>query len=157
MNLQNGYERALNAILPALAGADELSGVGEIAAGVTGGLAQMVVDDELTGVIRRALRGFCTDPETLAVEVVDRVMQGSHNYLEQPHTVRTLRAGELLVTRLAERGTWGEWERRNRPDLVSRAQERADKLLSEHQPLPLEPVQEKELDRILAHALQEML
>lgn len=154
MNLQNGYERALNAILPALAGADELSGVGEIAAGVTGSLAQMVVDDELTAVIRRALRGFCTDAGTLAVEVVDRVMQGSRNFLEQPHTVRTLRAGELLVTRLAERGGWSEWEQRGHPDLVSRAQERADKLLSEHQPVPLEPAQEKELERIYQHAVQ---
>lgn len=154
MNLQNGYERALNAILPALAGADELSGVGEIAAGVTGALAQMVVDDELTAVIRRALRGFCTDPGTLAVEVVDRVMQGSRSFLEQAHTVRALRRGELLVTRLAERGGWSEWERRGRPDLVSRAQERADQLLSEHQPLPLDSAQEKELERIYKHALQ---
>ena len=156
MNLQNGSERALNAILPALAGADELSGIGEIAAGVTGSLAQMVVDDELTAVIRRALRGFCVDAGSLAVEVIDQVMQGSRNFLDQPHTVKTLRGGELLVTRLAERGGWGEWERRGRPDLVSRAQERADKLLSEHQPLPLEPAQEKELDRILNHAVQEI-
>ena len=154
MNLQNGYERALNAILPALAGADELSGVGEIAAGVTGALAQMVVDDELTAVIRRSLRGFSTDAETLAVDVVDRAMQGSRNFLEQPHTVRTLRAGELLVTRLAERGSWSEWERHGQPDLVSRAQERADKLLSEHQSAPLDPAQEKELERIYQHALQ---
>lgn len=154
MNLQNGYERALNAILPALAGADELSGVGEIAAGVIGALAQMVVDDELTAVVRRALRGFHADAETLAVEVIDRVMSGSRNYLDQPHTVRTLRAGELLVTRLAERGGWSEWERRGHIELVQRAQERADKLLSEHQPLPLEPAQEKELERIYQHALQ---
>ena len=153
MNLQNGYERALNAILPALAGADELSGVGEIAAGVSGALAQMVIDDELTAVIRRALRGFHSDAETLAVEVIDRVMSSSRNFLDQPHTVRALRAGELLVTRLAERGGWSEWERRGRSDLVTRAQERADKLLSEHQPAPLEPAQEKELERIFVHAV----
>jgi trimethylamine--corrinoid protein Co-methyltransferase len=156
MNLQNGSERALNAILPALAGADELSGVGEIAAGVSGALAQMVIDDELIAVVRRALRGFHVDAETLAVEVIDRVMSGSRNFLDQPHTVRALRGGELLVTRLAERGGWSEWERRGRIELVQRAQERADKLLSEHQPLPLEPEQEKELERILNHALKEV-
>ena len=32
LEIQSGYERALNAILPALAGADELSGIGEMAA-----------------------------------------------------------------------------------------------------------------------------
>ncbi|MFN2227565.1 MAG: trimethylamine methyltransferase family protein, partial [Anaerolineae bacterium] len=32
LDLQGGYERALNSIVPALAGADELSGIGELAA-----------------------------------------------------------------------------------------------------------------------------
>ncbi|HWQ83038.1 MAG TPA: trimethylamine methyltransferase family protein, partial [Anaerolineales bacterium] len=156
MDLQNGYERALNAILPALAGADELSGVGELAAGVTGSLAQMVVDDELTAAVRRAIRGFTVDANSLAVEVIDQAMQGSRNFLEQPHTLRTLRSGELLVTRLAERGSWSEWERRGKPDLALRAQERADMLLTQHQPLPLDIDQEKELDRIYQHAVQEI-
>ncbi len=33
LDLQNGFERAMNALIPALAGADELSGIGEMAAG----------------------------------------------------------------------------------------------------------------------------
>jgi len=154
MGLQNGYERALNAILPALAGADELSGIGELSAGVIGALAQMVVDDELTSVIGRARRGFHADADALAVELVAEIMDGSRNYLDQAHTVRYLRAGELLVTRLAERGNWDEWERRGRLDMVLRAQQRVDKLLSEADPLPLEAAQERELDRILNHAVQ---
>jgi trimethylamine--corrinoid protein Co-methyltransferase len=154
MGLQNGYERALNAILPALAGADELSGIGELSAGVTGALAQMVVDDELTSVIGRARRGFHADADALAVELVAEIMDGSRNYLDQAHTVRYLRAGELLVTRLAERGNWDEWDRRGRLDMVLRAQQRVDKLLSEADPLPLEAAQERELDCILNHAIQ---
>ena len=81
-------------------------------------------------------------------------MDGSRNYLDQAHTVRYLRAGELLVTRLAERGNWDEWDRRGLMDMVRRAQQRVDKLLSEADPLPLEAAQERELDRILNHALQ---
>ncbi|MBC8446389.1 MAG: trimethylamine methyltransferase family protein, partial [Chloroflexi bacterium] len=41
LDLQSGYERALNAVIPALAGADELSGIGEMEAGVAGSYAQM--------------------------------------------------------------------------------------------------------------------
>jgi trimethylamine:corrinoid methyltransferase-like protein len=44
-DVQNGFERALNAAIPALAGADELSGIGEMEAGVMGSLAQMVLDN----------------------------------------------------------------------------------------------------------------
>jgi trimethylamine--corrinoid protein Co-methyltransferase len=40
-DVQNGYERSMNALLPALAGADELSGIGEMEAGVMGSLAQI--------------------------------------------------------------------------------------------------------------------
>jgi trimethylamine--corrinoid protein Co-methyltransferase len=36
LDVQNGFERALNAAIPALAGADELSGIGEMEAGVIG-------------------------------------------------------------------------------------------------------------------------
>jgi trimethylamine--corrinoid protein Co-methyltransferase len=42
LDIQNGFERSLNAAIPALAGADELSGIGEMEAGVMGSYAQMV-------------------------------------------------------------------------------------------------------------------
>ena len=35
-DIQNGFERVLNAVIPGLAGADELSGIGEMEAGVSG-------------------------------------------------------------------------------------------------------------------------
>ncbi len=47
LDIQNGFERSLNAAIPALAGADELSGIGEMEAGVMGSYAQMVCDSEI--------------------------------------------------------------------------------------------------------------
>ncbi len=58
LDAQNGFERALNAILPALAGADELSGIGEMEAGVMGSYAQMVADNEFAGSVLRIRKGF---------------------------------------------------------------------------------------------------
>ena len=46
-DIQNGYERALNALTPVLAGADEISGVGEIDGGIASCPEQMVIDDEI--------------------------------------------------------------------------------------------------------------
>jgi dipeptidyl aminopeptidase/acylaminoacyl peptidase len=40
LDAQNAFERGLNATIPALAGADELSGIGEMEAGVMGSYAQ---------------------------------------------------------------------------------------------------------------------
>jgi trimethylamine--corrinoid protein Co-methyltransferase len=70
LDVQNGYERALNAVIPALAGADELSGIGEMEAGVMGSTAQMVCDSEIAASVRRLQRGFAADEDALAVEVI---------------------------------------------------------------------------------------
>lgn len=152
LELQNGYERALNAIAPALAGADELSGIGEIAAGVLGSYAQMVCDDEIAASVRRLCRGFAVDEDALAVGVIAHVMDGSRNFLDQRHTVRYLRSGELLSTRLADRRAWEEWDRDGRQGMAHRAQAEAERLLAEHAVPPLMEDQERELDEIMREA-----
>lgn len=156
LDIQNGYERALNAVVPALAGADELSGIGEMQAGVAGSYAQMVCDSEIAASVRRLRQGFAVDGESLAVEVVAAAMAGTRNFLAQKHTRQTLRAGEMLITRLAERRSWETWEREGKQGMPERAQADAERLLREHVVPPLEDAQERELDAILAAAQLEM-
>ncbi len=57
-------------------------------------------------------------------------MEGPRNFLGQPHTPRYLRAGEILRIVLAERGSWEEWERREREGVAERAQAEAERLLA---------------------------
>jgi trimethylamine--corrinoid protein Co-methyltransferase len=156
LDIQNGFERALNAAIPALAGADELSGIGEMEAGVMGSYAQMVVDSEMTHSVRRLLRGVAVNDDTLAVDVINTVMDEDHNFLTQRHTSRHLRGGEILLTRLAERGPWDGWEQKGRESMAERAQTEAERILTTHQAPPLEAQQERELDRILEAALRDL-
>ncbi len=153
-DIQNGYERALNAIIPALAGADELSGIGEMEAGVLGSHAQMVCDSEIAASVRRLARGFKVNEDTLAVEVISAVMEGSHNFLTQRHTSRMLKAGEMFVTQLAERRSWETWDREGREGMAERAQAQAERILAEHIVEPLQPEQEKALDEIMEEAIR---
>lgn len=152
LDLQNGFERGLNALIPALAGADELSGIGEMEAGVSGSYAQMVVDNELAASIQRIRRGVSADADTLAVEVIAQAMAGPRNFLAERHTTRHLRAGEMLLTRLAERRSWETWEADFRRGMAERAQEEAERLLREHRVEPLSADQERELDEIMETA-----
>jgi len=119
-DIQSGYERMLNALLPALAGADELSGVGEMSGGLTSSPAQMVIDDEILGYVHRARQGFVTDAESLAVEVIANAMDRSRNFMAHKHTIKFMRQGEVLQTRLARREGLCEWERAGRTSLPSR-------------------------------------
>ncbi len=152
LDVQNGYERALNAIIPALAGADELSGIGEMEAGVMGSFAQIVCDSEIAASVRRLMRGFKVNDDSLAVEVVSAVMQESHNFLGQKHTMRYLRSGEVLLTSLAERGSWENWEANGHTGMAERAQAEAMRIIEKHEVTPLGPEQERELDEILKEA-----
>ena len=155
LDIQSGFERALNAILPALAGADELSGLGEMEAGNLSSYAQLACDNELAASVQRIRRGFPTDEDARAVDVIAAVMRGPRNYLGQKHTSRYLRGGEVLLTHLSERGSWESWEAAGRAGMAERAQAEAERLLREHQVPPLSDEQERQLDAILEEAGRE--
>ncbi len=152
LDIQNGFERSLNAMIPALAGADELSGIGEMEAGVMGSFAQIVCDNEIAASVRRVLRGFGVTEDSLAVEVISSAMNSSHNFLGQKHTLRYLRGGEVLMTALAERGSWENWEATGHMGMAERAHREAERLLENHQVPPLPADQDRELDEILSEA-----
>ena len=157
LDAQSAFERGLNAAIPALAGADELSGIGEMEAGVMGSFAQMVLDNELVGSVMRLRTGLSADVEHLAVEIIGNVMNGTRNFLGQKHTMKHLKAGEVALTKLAERNSWDTWEEKfERKQMADHATDEAERILREHVVPPLEPHQEQELDRILAAAEKEM-
>ncbi|MGA9351996.1 MAG: trimethylamine methyltransferase family protein [Anaerolineae bacterium] len=117
----------------------------------------MVCDNEIAASVRRLRRGFAVDEDALAVEVIAAVMDGSRNFLDQRHTVRYLRAGEVLYTRLAERRAWEKWDQAGRESMAERAQAEAERLLAEHEAMPLTEDQERELTEIMQEAERELI
>ena len=152
LDIQSGFERGLNAVIPALMGADELSGIGEMEAGISGSFAQMVSDNEFASSILRLRKGFEINDESLAVEVITAVMNNTHNFLGQKHTMKYLKAGEILLTKLAERNTWENWEGNGKNNFAENAQASAEKILKEHHVEPLDETQEQELTAIMVAA-----
>jgi trimethylamine--corrinoid protein Co-methyltransferase len=117
----------------------------------------MVADNELAASIRQLRREFYADGDSLAVEVIAAVMNGTHNFLGQKHTMRYLKSGEVLMTSLAERGSWETWEKGGRQSMAERAQVEAERILAEHQVTPLDDIQEMELDDIMQAAERELV
>lgn len=153
-DMQSGYERAINALVPALAGADELSGIGEMAGGTISSNAQMVIDNDIIGMVKRVRRGFSVDEDSLAVNVIAHAMDTSHNFLKEPHTRKYLHTGEVWQTQVgAIESTWDTWRAAGSKSIVDRAQVEAQRLLREHQIPPLENSQSNELDKLMKSAL----
>jgi trimethylamine--corrinoid protein Co-methyltransferase len=149
LDIQNGYERALNALMPVLAGADEISGVGEMEGGVSSSITQIVIDDEILSSIQRLKDGFTLDKDSLGVEVITKVMERSRNYLAEKHTIQYLRNGEVLTPPLAVRDSWSQWEKSGRLGLEARAENKAEKLLNDHEIPPLSDDQIAELEKVI--------
>jgi trimethylamine--corrinoid protein Co-methyltransferase len=150
LDIQNGYERALNAIVPALAGADELSGVGEMAGGIFSCPAQMVIDNEIIGMVQRLRRGFLVNEESLAMEVINSVMQSGRNFMAENHTVDYLRAGEAWIGKLTmPESNWEAWRDNGSRTVMDRALDSVENILNHHEVPPLNAEQDRALDDIL--------
>ena len=121
-----------------------------------GSYAQMVIDNEIAAGVKRLCRGITVDEDSLAVDIIAEVMSGNRNFLSQPHTVKYLRQGEMLLTNLAERGGWETWDRSGRLGMGERAASEANRIKATHRVTPLEQDQEKELDGLLNAALQDL-
>ncbi|MCJ7625780.1 MAG: trimethylamine methyltransferase family protein [Anaerolineaceae bacterium] len=157
MDIQNGYERALNATLPALAGADELSGVGDMGAGTVSSHAQLICDNDLALMIKHLRGGVKVNPDTLAIDLIHEVVNSIGHFLAEKHTVQYLRSGEVFYPKLADRRLWDEWDQSGRGGMTEKAVEQAEKLLQDHEAPPLADEQEEALDEIMKAAQDELV
>ena len=151
---QAAYEKALNGLMPALAGANILSGAGGIESGVTSSREQLVIDNEIFALLFRSARGIEVNPETLATELIEKIGPGGH-YLSESHT-RKYYLTEHYLPKLSDRRTRADWEKDGSKDLVHSASEKVQEILKEHSVEPLDGDIERELDVILSQADKEL-
>jgi trimethylamine--corrinoid protein Co-methyltransferase len=153
---QAGIERAMGGLLPALAGADSLSGAGCLESGITTSYEQLVIDDEVFAMIFRAAKGVSVSEETLAVDVITKVLRESSNFLEQKHTLNYFRS-EHFRPALASREARARWERMGGKSLVETARERVKKILTEHEPLQLDEDVKEKIEKIVKDATKALV
>jgi trimethylamine--corrinoid protein Co-methyltransferase len=148
---QVAFEKGLNGILPALAGANMLSGAGCIEGAITVSYEQLVVDDEILGMIFRAVRGVEVDEERLAIDVIAKVSHEASNFLQQTHTLKHFRQ-EYYPPKLSDRTSRSRWQEMGSKNIVEVAREKARKILAEHQPASLDKDVVKGIKKILKRA-----
>lgn len=149
IDMSDGHKRALNAVVPALAGADELSGIGELEGGLASSYAQMVYDNDIAVNVQRIRQGFSVNEESLAVNVMADVIKGQNNFLTEQHTLKYMRAGEVF--------TYRDLIEQNQKGFASWAHNKAEHILKEHKVTPLDEHQEHELDTIMNAAEKELV
>jgi trimethylamine--corrinoid protein Co-methyltransferase len=133
---QAGYEKMCTLMLAAMGGCNYIHhAFGMITNMNAASLEQAVIDDDIVGMVMRALRGIAVTEESMAVEAIDRVGPGGH-YLMDGHTLQFMRS-ELFHPLLADRQNRAAWEAAGREGSRARATARLGRLLREHNPSPL--------------------
>lgn len=154
-DLQIGLERMMAALLPAMAGADSLSGMGgawENAAS----LEMLVIDNEVYADVFRAIRGIEVDEERLALDLIDKVGPMG-NFLGQMHTMKFLRMGEMRNSPLYDKRTKDRASTEGVRPLQDAARDVARRILKEYEPAPLDPDVDKELTRVVREGEKRLL
>ncbi|MEM3598414.1 MAG: trimethylamine methyltransferase family protein [Candidatus Hadarchaeum sp.] len=147
-DVQAGLEKSMTLIMAALSGIDFIySFAGTLESTLTMSYEQFLIDDELAGMVARAVRGVRVDDEMLAVDVIKKVGPG-HHYLTQKHTIENFMK-EHYIPKIINREKRETWEKLGAKDLREIARNEVKKILKEHQPEPLDSDVEMELKKIL--------
>jgi trimethylamine--corrinoid protein Co-methyltransferase len=133
-DIQTGHEKTITGLLPALAGANLIYGLGMLEMGVTFSFSQLVIDSEFARMIKYAVNGLAVNDETLAVDVIHDIGIGKR-FLEHEATFKHMRTQS--TPELIDRSMREDWTKKGASDMVQRAREKAIHILETHQPDPL--------------------
>lgn len=143
---QAAVDNSFSSLMASLTGSDMLLGCGLLHGSRILSYEMMVMDCEIYSIVHQMMEGITVNDETLALDVIRSVGPGG-NFLKHKHTRQHMR--ELWQTRLMDRRPYGQWAEK-RDGAREWARQRAQDLIKNHQPDPLDPKLAAELSRIIA-------
>ena len=150
---QSGHEKTITSLLPALAGANLIYGLGMLESGVTIDYAQLVMDAEFARMVKFCVPGVRVDDETLAVDVI-REVGPFNDFLSHDDTFRGMRGQSQ--TKLIDRRVREDWAASGSTTIYDRALAEARRILETHVPEPLPDGVADELRAIIVAAEDEL-
>jgi trimethylamine--corrinoid protein Co-methyltransferase len=143
-DIQCGFERVRTMMLTAMAGANYITCVGTLESTLAGGHELAVIDNDLIGMVKRALSGIEITDETLALDVIKKVGPGG-NYIMESHTFDHFQK-EVYISDIVNQETRESWLEKGQKGILENARKEAQKILKKHRPMDLDPKLIKELD-----------
>lgn len=129
IDAQSGYESSITNLLCALAGANFIhDAAGLIEFALTMSYEKLVIDNEILGMIMRAVKGIEVNDETMAFDVMKKVGPGGH-FVSSKHTRSHMRQEHYIPT-LSSREFRERWEEQGSKDTFMRAREQVEEILA---------------------------
>lgn len=140
-------------MIPALAGANMIYGLGMLESGITFDYGQLLLDCEFARMIKFTIQGIPVTDHALAVDAIKEVGPGS-DFLMHPHTFEGMKKQSRPV--LIDRRMRSSWEAAGSTTAYQRAIEKARWILENHQPQPLPDRVSTAIRRIVVETEKEL-
>ena len=150
---QSGHEKTITSLLPALAGANLIYGLGMLESGVTIDYAQLVMDAEFARMVKYCVPGIPVTDETLSVDVIAEVGPFS-DFLSHDDTYKGMRGQSQ--SKFIDRRVREEWAAAGSTTMYERALAEARRILETHVPEPLPEEVAAKLKSIIEAAENEL-
>jgi trimethylamine---corrinoid protein Co-methyltransferase len=145
---QASMEKTLSGMLMALGHPYMITGGGILDNALITSPEQLVIDNEAIRMVQRICKPMTIDKESIAIDVLLKAKRGNELLVGEEHTVRHLRAGEVLSCGLRQWFPSAPGEEVF-PDLNERAHKRKEEILASHKVPPFDSVTEKQIKRLL--------
>jgi trimethylamine--corrinoid protein Co-methyltransferase len=145
---QAAWENAVSLLLPTLAGASLLFGLGLLDGSNLLTYEELVLDAEAGAMVRRIASEVGFDEDDFAVDMI-KEMGADGAYLRQSHTRNKMRQA-LSVPALSDRDGYEEWFSAGGRSRVAVARDRVSQILTEHEPPPLPESVKQEMEEVVA-------
>ena len=145
---QSAMEKAFSGLLIALGHCHMITGSGILDNALVTSPELLVVDHEAIGVLKRIRKPIVIDEEAIGVDVLMRAMRESGTFMAEEHTLKYFREGELMDCGLNQWGSFDQWQRDGKPDLLDRAHKKVEEILKSHEVEPFEAGVDREIERV---------
>jgi trimethylamine--corrinoid protein Co-methyltransferase len=147
LDMQCAMERYGSMMQTAQGGANYITCVGTTESSMAGAHELACIDNEMIGMVERAIRGIEVNDDNLALDVIRRVGPDG-NYLMEEHTQMHFRK-EHFIPKLADRDKRDIWENNGSKEMKDKARDQAMAILAKHQPREIDPKLVQEIDRFV--------
>jgi trimethylamine--corrinoid protein Co-methyltransferase len=130
VDAQAGFESSITSLLVALAGGNWIhDAAGFLEFCMCASMEKYVLDNEILGMIMRAVRGIEVNDDTLAFDLMKEIGAGGH-FVSSRHTRKYMRKEQFIPT-LADRRARREWERAGALSTQERARQKVVDILGQ--------------------------
>ena len=130
-DMQAGWEQATSSVMAGLAGLNMVYEAAGMHASLLGFcLESLVLGDDLLGQAMRCVRGIEVTEDSVSIDVIrETCLSGPGHYLGSDQTLSLMQT-EYIYPALGDRTSPKEWDELGKPDLIQKAIERKEAILS---------------------------